>query len=140
MTPKNLLGRTPHHAASRPVPTSATVVHLRGEIDIFTSNAMRERLLHALRSDPSMLVCDLSGVSFCDTSGLAVLVGVQRRARVMGIPMGLTAPPAQTATLLRLTGLDHTFTMYGSGPAERIARPAVPARGPRQHRMRDRHQ
>ncbi|GAA4575691.1 hypothetical protein GCM10023193_74900 [Planotetraspora kaengkrachanensis] len=90
----------------------ATIIELDGEIDIFTSSAMREGLLRTMRRSTSLLICDLSRVSFCDVTGLAVLVGIQRRARAMGITMGLAAPRHRVVELLRLTGLDRGFTMY----------------------------
>ncbi|WP_285776530.1 STAS domain-containing protein [Microtetraspora sp. NBRC 13810] len=87
--------------------SASTTVHLSGEIDLLTSPALRERLLAALRSSASLLILDLSGVSFCDASGLAVLVGIQRRARPMGITLALAAPRPHMSKLLRITGLDR---------------------------------
>ncbi|MCA2228565.1 STAS domain-containing protein [Nonomuraea aurantiaca] len=74
------------------VPATATVVRLCDELDIGTGEAVRERLLRALWHSTSLLVLDLSGVSFCDAAGLGVVVGVQRRARSLGIVLGLAAP------------------------------------------------
>ena len=56
-------------------------------------------------------VIDLSGVSFCDVSTLAVLVATQRRASGLGITVRLAAPRPQVAKLLRITGLDQCFTI-----------------------------
>jgi anti-sigma B factor antagonist len=100
------------------IPT-ATIIELDGEIDIFTSRALRERMIRALRHSTGLLICDLSRVSFCDASGLAVLVGVQRRARSMGITVGLAAPSLRMAELLRVTGLDRGFAMYGDDSGKR---------------------
>ena len=58
-----------------------------------------------------LLVIDLSGVAFCDVSALAVLIGMQRRARGLGITVRLAAPRPQLAKLLRVTGLDQHFTV-----------------------------
>jgi anti-anti-sigma factor len=93
-----------------------TIIELDGEIDIFTSPALRERLLRATYRSTTLLICDLSRVSFCDACGLAVLVGIQRRARSMGITVGLAAPRPHVAELLRITGLDRSFTMYENVP------------------------
>ncbi|MEU4323734.1 STAS domain-containing protein [Nonomuraea dietziae] len=86
---------------------STTTVRLSGEIDIFSSAALRERLLGELRRSSSLLVLDLSRVTFCDTSGLGVLVGIQRRARLMGITLALTGALPYMARLLHTTGLDR---------------------------------
>lgn len=84
-----------------------TVVRLSGEIDIFTSKAMRRRLLKALRHSSSLLVVDLSRVTFCDAGGLAVLVGIQHRARARGVTLALAAPRPQVSRVLHVTGLDR---------------------------------
>ena len=58
-----------------------------------------------------LLIIDLSGVSFCDVAGLAVLIGTQRRAIARGIVVRLAAPRPQVLKLLRITGLDHRLTI-----------------------------
>ncbi|WP_214417049.1 STAS domain-containing protein [Sphaerisporangium fuscum] len=88
-----------------------TTVHLSGEIDIFTSAALRRRLLSTLHYSTSLLILDLSQVSFCDAGGLAVLVGVQRHARLMGVTLALSAPRPSMSRLLHLTGLDRSLPM-----------------------------
>ncbi|GAA2407154.1 STAS domain-containing protein [Nonomuraea africana] len=88
-------------------PSAVTTVALSGEIDIFSSAALRERLLGVLRGSSRLLVLDLSAVSFCDTSGLGVLVGIQRRARLMGITLALTGALPYMTQLLHTTGLDR---------------------------------
>jgi anti-anti-sigma factor len=71
-----------------------------------------ERLLSALGPGVRLLIIDLSGVSFCDVSGLAVLIGTQRRARGLRITVRLVAAPRpQMAKLLRVTGLESHFTI-----------------------------
>ena len=59
-----------------------------------------------------MTILDLSRVLSCDPAGLAVLIGTQRRASLLGVTVCLTAPSHPVAKLLRSTGLDRHFTMY----------------------------
>lgn len=61
-----------------------TIAELAGELDIASAPDLREQLLGLLRPGSSRLLIDLSKVSLCDTSGLAVLVGIGRRARLLG--------------------------------------------------------
>lgn len=102
-----------------------TVVTISGELDIASAPALRERLLDLLRPDASRLVIELSGVTFCDASGLAVLVGASRRASLLGGVLRLAAPASLVATVLRLTGLDSRFEIFASAP-EAIGAPAHP--------------
>jgi anti-sigma B factor antagonist len=92
-------------------PSRPTVIRLTGEIDIFSSAALRRQLLDTLHHSTSLLIVDLSQVSFCDASGLAVLVGIQHRARPRGITLVLTAPRPFMSRLLHITGLDRSLPM-----------------------------
>ncbi|MFB4268831.1 STAS domain-containing protein [Nonomuraea sp. GTA35] len=92
-------------------PSKPTIVHLSGEIDLFTSAALRRQLMSTLHYSTSVLILDLSQVSFCDAGGLAVVVGIQRRARSMGITVVLRAPRPFMSRLLHITGLDRGLPM-----------------------------
>jgi anti-anti-sigma factor len=90
---------------------AVTIAMLAGELDIATTPALRERLHSLFSPGVRLLIVDLSGVSFCDVSTLAVLVATQRRARRLGITVRLAGPRPQVARLLRITGLDQCFTL-----------------------------
>jgi anti-anti-sigma factor len=92
-------------------PPARTVVRLRDALDVAAAPALRERLIGLLRPGMRLLVLDLSRVPSCDSAGLAVLIGAQRRARLLGIVLRLTAPSLPVAKLLRLTGLDRSLTV-----------------------------
>ncbi|GAA1003684.1 anti-sigma factor antagonist [Acrocarpospora pleiomorpha] len=92
-------------------PSAPTIIRLSGDIDILTSPELRRRLTSTLRYSTSLLILDLSGVSFCDASGLSVLVGIKNRARTMGITLALTGPRPSMSRLLRITGLDRSLPM-----------------------------
>ncbi|GGO71837.1 STAS domain-containing protein [Nonomuraea cavernae] len=89
--------------------SAPTLVHLSGDIDIFTTARLRKRLITALDHSTDLLVLDLSQVTFFGAGGLGVLVGVQGRARTRGITLSLTGVPPRVARLLRITGLDRRF-------------------------------
>jgi anti-anti-sigma factor len=70
-------------------------------------------------------------VSFCDASGLAVLVGTGRRARLLGGFQRLAAVSPQVARVLNLTGLRRHLPVFAtvqaaaSAPAARTSRVAA---------------
>jgi len=86
-----------------------TIARPAGDFDLATTPLLRDRLLSVLAAGGRLLIIDLSGVSFFDASALTVLIGTQRRARVLGMTVRLVAPRPQLAKLLRITGLDSTF-------------------------------
>jgi anti-sigma B factor antagonist len=110
-----------------------SIAELSGELDLASAPGLREELLGLLRPGASRLVLDLSRVSFCDASGLAVLVGASHRARVLGgfLRLAAVSPPADR--VLHITGLHRHLSIYptvhaaaaapgdGFGPAGALA-------------------
>jgi anti-anti-sigma factor len=106
-------GATARQADRRPaagLAAARTIVRLGGALDFAAAPALRERLIGMLHPGTRLLILDLSRVRSCDQAGLAVLIGIQRRARQHGIVMRLAAPSPPVAKLLRLTGLDRSLT------------------------------
>ena len=108
-----------------------TIAAIRGDLDIASVPALREQLLGLLQPHASRIVADLSGVTFCDASGLAVMIGDSRRARLLGGVLRLAAPSPPVVTVLRLTGLDRQFEIFATVPAATSApaRLSVPDAG-----------
>ncbi len=111
-----MLSTTAREAAASP-PADQAIGLLRGALDAAAAPAVRERLIGMLHVGPGRLILDLSRVLSCDKAGLAVLIGTQRRARLLGITVCLAAPTLPVADLLRATGLDRRFTIYPDLPS-----------------------
>jgi anti-anti-sigma factor len=118
------------------------IAALSGDLGIASAPALREQLRSLLRTS-SQVIIDLSAVERADASGLAVLVGSGRRARLLGGSLRLAAPSPEVARVLAATGLNQHLDIFPTIRAaitgqprlpEAIIRPAtVPARG---HRIR----
>jgi anti-anti-sigma factor len=93
-----------------------TLLRMRGEIDLASAPGVRDQLFDLLRPGMGLVILDLSGVSFCDASGLAVLVGSHRRATTLGVTLRLTALRPTLARLLCINGLDRVLTIYPALP------------------------
>jgi anti-anti-sigma factor len=89
-----------------------SIVRLRGPLDFGAGKELRERLIDVLHRGANPLVIDLSRVPSCDAAGLAVLIGTQRRARLLGSVVLLAAPGAAVTEVLRSSGLHRHFTIY----------------------------
>ena len=57
---------------------------LGGELDVFTSPRLRDALEEAMPTGSEALVLDLRGLSFLDSSGLAVILGINERVSQSG--------------------------------------------------------
>ncbi len=100
-----------------------TVATLSGELDLLCARVLREQLLSVLGPRASRLVVDLSEVSFCDASGLAVLVGIGRRARLLGGALRLAAPTHEFIAALRSSCLLGQFEIFPTVLAATTAQP-----------------
>ncbi|HEX3515237.1 MAG TPA: STAS domain-containing protein [Trebonia sp.] len=92
----------------------SVIVTPRGELDIVSAPAVRERLLSLLRPDASRLVIDMSAIRYADASGLAVLVSTQRRAVLLGGTLRLAALQPEVARVLTAAGLGRQLAAYPS--------------------------
>lgn len=90
-----------------------TVAAIAGELDL-TSAAEAYVSVTGLLADHPDLIVDLSGVTFCDSTGFNALLRLRRRFLEAGGWPALAAPPAQIGRLLTLTGADGAFVLYSS--------------------------
>lgn len=74
-----------------------------------TAHAALERALAALRAGQTEF--DLGALKSADSSGVAVLLEVQRQARQAGRVVSFINPPASLRSLLSLYGVDTLLTM-----------------------------
>jgi anti-sigma B factor antagonist len=89
----------------------ATVVVLKGDVDLESSPAAREVLLKSVDGAGKVLV-DLSSVTYIDSSGVASLVEALQAAKRNGGRFALVAASDPTRRVLELARLDKVFTMY----------------------------
>jgi anti-sigma B factor antagonist len=89
-----------------------TIVTISGEIDLYTAPRLHSELA-ALLGDglPARVVIDMSGVDFCDSTGMNVLLSCLRRARERGGDLEIAAPKPAVRKILQVTGLDSVFTL-----------------------------
>ena len=81
-----------------------------GEIDFATQGEL-ERALIDLCTDGGRLELDLSGVTFVDSSGLAVLLSMRNHWAESGGMLLLRAPSERVRHVLELAGLSAAFTI-----------------------------
>ncbi|HET7799137.1 MAG TPA: anti-sigma factor antagonist [Humibacillus xanthopallidus] len=89
-----------------------TVVHLGGEIDVYTAPLVREKLDEQIQAGRTDLVVDLTDVSFLDSTGLGVLVGRLKFARTRGGSMRLVGTDDRVLKVFAITGLDKVFEIH----------------------------
>ncbi|HEY1672040.1 MAG TPA: STAS domain-containing protein [Streptosporangiaceae bacterium] len=89
-----------------------TIVIVAGEIDLYTAPRLHRELVDVLADDrPARVIVDMSGVVFCDSTGMNVLLSSLRRAKERGGQLELAAPRPAVRKILQVTGLDSVFTV-----------------------------
>ena len=105
------------------------VVSVTGELDIATADQAYAYISEVIDSGPAAVSVDLSGLTFCDASGLGVLAKIARHARQAGRQLKLTSARPSLLKIMRLTGLDGVFPeLRPSVPAYSALTPGRPAR------------
>ena len=88
------------------------LITVSGELDYHTGSQLRAYLDAA--PCKSGLVLDLSGITYCDSTGVSVLVHAYRRTETAGTMLALAGAAPEVFRLLSLTGLDRFFRSYDS--------------------------
>lgn len=105
--------RAPVHVRREPGATSVTVA-LEGELDSGTV-AEVERQLRQVAAGGSLLVLDLSGLTFMDSSGIALVLRLQTLTRLAGWELTVIQGPPQVQRLLELTGVAERLRLVAPG-------------------------
>jgi anti-sigma B factor antagonist len=98
---------------------------LAGEVDLSTRDALINATIRALAEPVRRLELDVSGVRFCDSSGISGFLAVRRIAAEHETELALTNPSPQLEQLFVVTGLYDALTAPDEpgpgGPARRIS-------------------
>jgi anti-sigma B factor antagonist len=85
------------------------VVSVTGELDIATAEQAYAYISEVIDGRPAPVSVDLSGLTFCDASGLGVLARIARHAQQAGRQLRLTSVRPSVLKIMRITGLDRAF-------------------------------
>lgn len=99
---------------------SSLIVTAVGEIDLSSAPRLEQALAQGVAdaAPPDIVVVDLSGVTFLDSTGLRVLVTAYEQCQEHGTPMGVLDPTAPVRRIMELTGLADRLVLNGPGHPE----------------------
>ncbi|MEV7617662.1 STAS domain-containing protein [Streptomyces sp. NPDC089799] len=98
----------------RRTPDGAAVCSLSGDLDIESLAPAQESLTVLLGQNPPVLVADLQGIGFCDSSGLNLLLKTRAAALGAGIEFRLAAAAPAVMRVLELSGAQAVFSLHPS--------------------------
>ncbi|MEU6389071.1 STAS domain-containing protein [Streptomyces sp. NPDC046939] len=97
-------------ATRRSDPSGVVVLTVNGELDHHTAPQVTQVLQQTPFTPEAPVVMDLTNLSYCDSTGITVLVGAYNRARETATPLILAAVADDLMRVLQIVGLDQIFT------------------------------
>jgi anti-anti-sigma factor len=91
---------------------ASAVLTPEGELDHDTAELLSDPLEQCVEDGYSRLVVDCSGLEFCDSTGLNVLLGARLQAEAAGGGVHLAAMTPVVARVFEITGADAVFTVH----------------------------
>ena len=96
-----------------PVGTSASLISLRGELDLNTIPRLEKQLFEQLRVRAGVIV-DLTNVSFIDSSGIGLLIRAFRATGRAGALHTVVAEGSQVDRIFSLAGIDRVLPIFSA--------------------------
>ena len=92
-------------------------VELSGELDLATAPKLEDEMRRIEAEGPGLVVLDLKGLVFMDSSGLRSLLAADARAREAGRRLVLVRGDERVQRVLRITRLDERLEIVDSADA-----------------------
>jgi anti-sigma B factor antagonist len=84
-------------------------ISVRGALDLASASDLDDAFVSLGALHPPLVLLDLAGVTFFDSSGLRALMRVTSRCEELGTTVRLLDPPPQTRRVMEVTGTLDRF-------------------------------
>jgi anti-anti-sigma factor len=91
-----------------------SIVRPHGRLDLLTAPGVKQQIAATIANGHRYLLVDLVDITFIDSSGLGVLLGSLKSARLAGGDLRIARPTEQARVILELTTLDRILKPYSS--------------------------
>jgi anti-sigma B factor antagonist len=110
-----VLARVGHTGGTIALMTRDYTLQPEGEIDVATVGPLREQWLATIAEhQPDTVIFDLSEVTFLDSMGLGLILGVHRRQRLRGGSVAIINASPIIVKMLHITGLHLVMDVQGT--------------------------
>ncbi|MET9503687.1 STAS domain-containing protein [Streptomyces sp. NPDC006259] len=92
--------------------TGPVVLKVTGDLDHHTAPQLTQALEGVPLALGSALVIDLSGLTYCDSTGITVLVTAYHRTQAAGSSLSLAGLGHDLTRVFQTVGLDQVFTFH----------------------------
>jgi anti-sigma B factor antagonist len=88
------------------------IILLTGEIDLHEAPHVKEKLLHVIEAKLPRVLVDLSGVTYIDSSGLALFIEAMQRVHAYGGKFRLCSLRPGVRSIFDIARLDQVFAIF----------------------------
>ena len=92
----------------------ASLLPLRGEIDVYTAPRLRQAIIDLVEGGATRIVVDMERVDFLDSTGLGVLVGGLKRVKMKEGSLSIVTTQDKILKIFDITGLNKAFPIHGT--------------------------
>ena len=97
------------------------VIALEGEIDLHESPVVKEKLNPLIDAKLPRIIVDMAGVTYIDSSGLALLIEAMQRIQAYGGKFALCDLRPTVKTIFEIARLDQVFQIFPDKTAAQAA-------------------
>ncbi|GII61146.1 anti-sigma factor antagonist [Sphaerisporangium krabiense] len=108
-----------------PQPSPVRTLVLTGELDHGSASALQRAFDEAYAAEARYLVIDLTGLTFCDSTGISVFLGARRALAAREGGVVLAGLNQRIERIFRLTGVARAFATYPTAEEARAALPGA---------------
>ena len=94
--------------------SNVQILELEGRFDTYTSPPIKAWLESALHTEPPLIVINLAGVNFVDSTAMATLVQGMKRCREVNGDLRLCELQQPVRMIFELTRLDRAFEIFAA--------------------------
>jgi anti-sigma B factor antagonist len=94
-------------------PSGAIVLAVEGELDFHTAGRLRQVVQDTPFAADGVII-DLTELTYCDSSGITVLVTAYQRAKATGTPLALAGLNSDLDRVFGIIGLHDILAIYST--------------------------
>jgi anti-sigma B factor antagonist len=92
--------------------SSYAVIRATGYLDVSTSPRLREKILGVATEQPPLLIIDLGGIEFLDSSALGVILNGWKLLQAEGSTLAVISPQERITKIFEITALNLSIKLY----------------------------
>ena len=89
----------------------SALVRVRGDFDLQVAERVADALAEVEGTEPGLLVIDLSGLSFLDSTGMGVIAAAYARAAEADRRFAIVRPPGGVRQAFEISGFDKVVNI-----------------------------